>query len=107
RGTFFGYNRLVNDMTAIETMKQLGCPVIFDATHSTQQPGGLGNASAGRREMAPMLAKAAIAAGANGLFLEIHPDPANAKSDAACIMPIDWLEDVLNVCKKIFELIRN
>lgn len=107
RGTFFGYNRLVNDMTAIETMKQLGCPVIFDATHSTQQPGGLGNASAGRREMAPMLAKAAIAAGANGLFLEIHPDPANAKSDAACIMPIDWLEDILSICKKIFELIRN
>ena len=107
RGTFFGYNRLVNDMTAIETMKQLGCPVIFDATHSTQQPGGLGNASAGRSEMAPVLAKAAIAAGANGLFLEIHPDPANAKSDAACIMPIDWLEDVLNVCKKIFEVVRS
>ncbi len=106
RGTFFGYNRLVNDMTAIETMKKLGCPVVFDATHSTQQPGGLGNASAGRRETAPILAKAAVAAGANGLFIEVHTEPENAKSDAACIMPIDWLEDLLKVCKEIFEVIR-
>ncbi len=106
RGTFFGYNRLVNDMTAIETMKKLGVPVVFDATHSTQQPGGLGDATAGRREMAPVLARAAIAAGANGLFLEVHTDPKNAKSDAATVMPIDWLEDLLKVCKKIFRLIR-
>jgi len=106
RGTFFGYNRLVNDMTAIETMKKLGCPVVFDATHSTQQPGGLGSASAGRREMAPILAKAAIAAGANGLFLEVHTHPEKAKSDAACVMPIDWLEELLTICKKIFEAVR-
>jgi 2-dehydro-3-deoxyphosphooctonate aldolase (KDO 8-P synthase) len=106
RGTFFGYNRLVNDMTAIEQMKNLGYPVIFDATHSTQQPGGLGNASAGRREMAPILARAAIAAGANGLFIEVHTEPEKSKSDAACIMPIDWLEDLLKVCKNIFEVIR-
>ena len=106
RGTFFGYNRLVNDMTAIEQMKKLGYPVVFDATHSTQQPGGLGNASAGRREMAPVLAKAAIAAGANGLFIEVHTEPEKAKSDAACIMPIDWLEDLLKTCKKIFEVVR-
>jgi 2-dehydro-3-deoxyphosphooctonate aldolase (KDO 8-P synthase) len=106
RGTFFGYNRLVNDMTAIETMKALGCPVVFDATHSTQQPGGLGTASAGRREMAPVLAKAAVAAGANGLFVEVHPNPEKAKSDAACVMPIDWLEDMLITCKKIFETVR-
>ena len=106
RGTFFGYNRLVNDMTAIETMKKLGCPVIFDATHSTQQPGGLGNESAGRREMAPILAKAAVAAGANGLFLEVHTEPEKAKSDAACIMPIDWLDNLLEVCKEIFEIVR-
>lgn len=106
RGTFFGYNRLVNDMTAIETMKGLGCPVVFDATHSTQQPGGLGTSSAGRREMAPVLAKAAIAAGANGLFTEVHTEPEKAKSDAACIMPIDWLEDLLKVCKEIFEIVR-
>jgi 2-dehydro-3-deoxyphosphooctonate aldolase (KDO 8-P synthase) len=106
RGTFFGYNRLVNDMTAIDTMKSLGCPVVFDATHSTQQPGGLGNMSAGRREMAPILARAAVAAGANGLFIEVHTEPEKAKSDAACIMPIDWLEDLLKVCKKIFEVVR-
>ncbi len=107
RGTFFGYNRLVNDMTAIEAMKKLGCPVIFDATHSTQQPGGLGHASAGRREMAPVLARAAVAAGANGLFIEVHTRPNKAKSDAACIMPVDWLEDLLKTCKKIFQLVRN
>ncbi len=105
RGTFFGYNHLVNDMTAIDSMKKLGCPVIFDATHSTQQPGGLGNASAGRREMAPILAKAAIAAGANGLFIEVHTEPEKAKSDAACIMPINWLEELLTVCKQIFEIV--
>jgi 2-dehydro-3-deoxyphosphooctonate aldolase (KDO 8-P synthase) len=106
RGTFFGYNHLVNDMTAIESMRELGCPVVFDATHSTQQPGGLGNSSAGRREMAPILAKAAVAAGADGLFLEVHPEPEKAKSDSACIMPLDWVEDLLIVCKKISELIR-
>lgn len=106
RGTFFGYNRLVSDMTAIDTMKKLGCPVVFDATHSTQQPGGLGDASAGRPEFAPILAKAAVAAGADGLFIEVHTDPAKAKSDAASIMPIDWLEDLLKVCKEIFELVR-
>jgi 2-dehydro-3-deoxyphosphooctonate aldolase (KDO 8-P synthase) len=106
RGTFFGYNRLVNDMTAIDTMKKLGCPVVFDATHSAQQPGGLGDASAGRREMAPILAKAAVAAGADGLFIEVHTEPEKAKSDAACVMPIDWLEDLLCVCKRIFEVVR-
>jgi 2-dehydro-3-deoxyphosphooctonate aldolase (KDO 8-P synthase) len=106
RGTFFGYNRLVNDMTAIEIMKGLDCPVVFDATHSTQQPGGLGNATAGRREMAPILARAATAAGSNGLFIEVHTNPEKAKSDAACIMPINWLEDLLKVCKEIFEVVR-
>jgi 2-dehydro-3-deoxyphosphooctonate aldolase (KDO 8-P synthase) len=106
RGTFFGYNRLVNDMTAIDTMKKLGCPVVFDATHSAQQPGGLGETSAGRPEFAPILAKAAVAAGANGLFIEVHTEPEKAKSDAASIMPIDWLEDLLEVCKKIFEVVR-
>jgi 2-dehydro-3-deoxyphosphooctonate aldolase (KDO 8-P synthase) len=105
RGTFFGYNRLVNDMTSIEIMKRLGCPVVFDATHSTQQPGGLGDASAGRPEMAPVLAKAAIAAGANGLFIEVHTEPEKAKSDAGSIMPIEWLDDLLKVCKKIFDVV--
>jgi len=107
RGTFFGYNRLVNDMTAIPAMQSLGCPVIFDATHSTQRPGGLGNASGGMREMSPVLAKAAVAAGADGLFLEVHTDYKNAKSDAATIMPIEWLEKLLTDCKKIYEIARS
>ncbi len=105
RGTFFGYNRLVNDMTAIDAMKRLDCPVVFDVTHSTQQPGGLGNATAGRREMAPILAKAATAAGANGLFIEVHPEPEKAKSDAACVLPLDWLEELLKICKEIFGIV--
>jgi len=104
RGTFFGYNRLVNDMTAIAVMQQFGCPVAFDATHSTQQPGGLGAASGGRREMAPLLARAAVAAGANGLFLEVHPEPDKALSDAASMLPLDWLEDLVRVCRAIFEI---
>jgi 2-dehydro-3-deoxyphosphooctonate aldolase (KDO 8-P synthase) len=107
RGTFFGYNRLVNDMTAIPAMKDLGCPVIFDATHSTQQPGGLGDASAGRPEMAPLLAKAAVAAGTNGLFLEVHTDPKNAKCDAASMIPVDSVRDLLVTCKKISEIVRS
>ncbi len=107
RGTFFGYNRLVNDMTAISEMKKLGCPVIFDATHSTQQPGGLGYASAGNRLFAPILAKAAIAAGANALFLEVHTDPKKAKSDATTVLPISRLQNLLKTCKQIFEIVRN
>jgi 2-dehydro-3-deoxyphosphooctonate aldolase (KDO 8-P synthase) len=106
RGTFFGYNRLVNDMTAIESMKKFGCPVVFDATHSTQQPGGLGNVTGGLRQMAPILAKAAVAAGANGLFIETHTNPEKAKSDAATVMPIDWLDNLLSTCKQIFEVVR-
>jgi len=105
RGTFFGYNRLVNDMTAIEMMKRLGCPVVFDATHSTQHPGGLGTASGGRREMAPILARAAVAAGANALFLEVHPEPEKAKSDAASMLPLEWLEGLMRTCKDIFEVV--
>ena len=106
RGTFFGYNRLVNDMTSIETMKQLGVPVVFDATHSTQRPGGLGSASGGVREYAPILARSAIAAGANGLFLEVHTDPAAARCDAESVMPIEWVEGVVSSCKEIFEIVR-
>ncbi|MGA2679350.1 MAG: 3-deoxy-8-phosphooctulonate synthase [Sedimentisphaerales bacterium] len=104
RGTFFGYNRLVNDMTAISIMKGLGCPVVFDATHSTQQPGGLGNTTGGRRQFAPILAKAAIAAGANALFLEVHTNPRQAKSDSAVVMPIEWVGELLTDCRRIFEI---
>jgi 2-dehydro-3-deoxyphosphooctonate aldolase (KDO 8-P synthase) len=106
RGTFFGYNRLVNDMTSISIMKQFGCPVVFDATHSTQQPGGLGDVSGGDQQMAPVLAAAAVAAGADGLFLEVHTSPTEAKSDTECIMPIEWLPDLLTRCKKIFDVVR-
>lgn len=105
RGTFFGYNRNVNDMTAIALMQQIGCPVVFDATHSTQRPGGLGTASAGVPDMAPILARAAVAAGANGLFLEIHPDPANALCDAACMLPVSQVEAMVTVCNRIRQLI--
>ncbi len=105
RGTFFGYNRLVNDMASIVAMQRFGCPVVFDATHSTQQPGGLGTASGGRRELAPVLARAAVAAGADGLFFEVHPEPENAKSDAASMLPLDWLEGVVRDCRRIFEIV--
>jgi 2-dehydro-3-deoxyphosphooctonate aldolase (KDO 8-P synthase) len=106
RGTFFGYNRLVNDMASISIMKGFGCPVVFDATHSVQMPGGLGTVSAGNRRMAPVLARSAVAAGANGLFIEVHTEPEKAKSDAACIMPIEWVADSLRTCKEIFEIVR-
>ena len=106
RGTFFGYNRLVNDMTAIAAMRKLGSPVVFDATHSTQRPGALGGASGGQREMAPILARAAVAAGADGLFFEVHTEPEQAKSDAASVIPLEWLEELVTICKEIFELVR-
>jgi 2-dehydro-3-deoxyphosphooctonate aldolase (KDO 8-P synthase) len=92
-------------MTAVGVMWRFGCPVVFDATHSTQQPGGLGTASGGRRELAPVLARAAVAAGADGLFLEVHPEPEKAKSDAASMLPLDWLEDVVKSCRGIFEIV--
>ena len=106
RGTFFGYNRLVNDMTAIPAMAAYGCPTVFDVTHSTQQPGGLGNASAGAPEMAPVLAKAAVAAGVNGLFMEIHPDPPKAHCDAACMLPLKKVTGLVETCKQIHSIIR-
>lgn len=105
RGTFFGYNRLVNDMTAIPAMVDLGCPVVFDVTHSTQQPGGLGNASGGRPELASTLAKAAVAAGANALFMEIHPDPAKALCDAACMLPLKDVQPLVETCKQIHTIV--
>lgn len=107
RGTFFGYNRLVNDMTSIPAMQNLGCPVVFDATHSTQRPGGLGRASAGRRELAPLLARSAIAAGANGLFMEVHPNPQEALCDAECMLPIDQVEPLVRACQSIFKIVHN
>lgn len=95
RGTFFGYGRLVNDMQAIPFMQALGVPVIFDATHSVQEPGGRGAASGGNRAMVEPLARAAVAIGADGLFFETHPDPDRALSDGPNMVPLDELPRVL------------
>jgi 2-dehydro-3-deoxyphosphooctonate aldolase (KDO 8-P synthase) len=107
RGTFFGYNRLVNDFTGLSVMKQFGCPVVFDITHSTQQPAGLGNQSGGNPQFSPLLARAAVAAGVDGLFLECHPDPKNAKSDAATMLKLDDVEPLLTQVKQIAQLRAN
>src|SRR3954454_19033347 len=104
RGTFFGYNRLVNDFTGLAVMKGFGVPVVFDVTHSTQQPAGQGTSSGGNPQYSPMLARAAVAAGVDGLFLECHPDPRNAKSDAATMLGLEEVEPLLTSCKQIAEL---
>ena len=104
RGTFFGYNRLVNDFTGLAVMKELGCPVVFDITHSTQQPAGMGTQSGGNPQYSPLLARAAVAAGVDGLFLECHPDPRHAKSDAATMMDLKDVEPLLGQCRDIAEL---
>jgi len=101
RGVSFGYNNLVSDFRCIKIMQDLGCPVIFDATHSVQLPGGAGASSAGQREFAPLLAKAAIAAGANGIFIETHIDPAKALSDGPNSMKLTDLEPLLVQLKAI------
>lgn len=101
RGTFFGYNRLVNDMTAIPKMQRYA-PVVFDATHSCQRPGGAGTISGGDREFVPTLAAAALAAGANALFMEVHNDPKNAQSDPATVFPLDQLEKTLGRLLRMF-----
>lgn len=95
RGVSFGYNTLVSDMRALEVMKRTGCPVVFDATHSVQQPGGLGTSSGGDREMVPILARAAVAVGVAGVFMETHPDPDRALSDGPNSWPLGKLEDLL------------
>jgi len=105
RGTFFGYNRLVNDMTSIPAMKDLGCPVVFDVTHSTQRPGGLGNASGGAPQLAATLARSAVAAGANALFMEIHPNPSKALCDAACMLSLDQVQPLVKNCNRIFDIV--
>jgi 2-dehydro-3-deoxyphosphooctonate aldolase (KDO 8-P synthase) len=103
RGTTFGYNNLVADMRAIPILKSFGFPVVFDATHSVQLPGGGGDKSAGQREFAPVLAKAALAVGANGLFIETHPKPDAALSDGPNMIPLGDMAKVLRVLQKIFK----
>lgn len=95
RGASFGYNNLVSDMRGLALMRQTGCPVVFDATHSVQMPGGLGTSSGGQREMVPVLARAAVAVGVDGVFMETHPDPANALSDGPNSWPLDKVEALL------------
>lgn len=102
RGTFFGYRNLVNDMTAIPRM-QAFAPVVFDATHSCQHPGAAGDRSGGAREFVPVLARAAVAAGADALFLEVHDNPPAARSDAATVWPVSELEALLAQCLRIRE----
>ena len=101
RGTFFGYGRLVNDMRAIPQMQALGVPVIFDATHSVQEPGGLGSATGGNRAMVEPLARAAMAIGADGLFCETHPDPDRSPSDGPNMIPLDQFAAFL---KRLLEI---
>jgi 2-dehydro-3-deoxyphosphooctonate aldolase (KDO 8-P synthase) len=96
RGTFFGYGRLVNDMRSLPQMRELGAPVIFDATHSVQEPGGLGTATGGNREMVEPLARAATAIGVDGLFFEVHPEPDKAPSDGPNMLRLDEFPAVLN-----------
>lgn len=95
RGVTFGYNNLVSDMRSLAIMRQTGCPVVFDATHSVQLPGGQGTCSGGQREHVPVLARAAIAAGVAGLFMESHPDPTKAMSDGPNSWPLDRMEALL------------
>jgi 2-dehydro-3-deoxyphosphooctonate aldolase (KDO 8-P synthase) len=106
RGTTFGYNNLVADMRAIPILRGFGFPVIFDATHSVQQPGGGGDRSAGQREFAPVLARAALAAGADGLFLETHPQPDRALSDGPNMIPLGDMPKLLQGLLRVFEAVR-
>jgi len=105
RGTSFGYNNLVVDMTSITEMKNLGCPVVFDATHSVQKPGGKGSATGGNREYVEPLAKAALAAGADHLFMEVHPDPDHALSDGPNMVPLDQMESMLRRLMRVYDAV--
>lgn len=101
RGTSFGYNTLISDMRGLAVMRDTGCPVVFDATHSVQQPGGQGQSSGGQREFVPVLARAAVAAGVAGLFMETHPDPSKALSDGPNAWPMGEIESLLETLVQI------
>lgn len=101
RGTTFGYNNLVVDMRSIPIIQDAGLPLIFDATHSVQLPGGAGSSSSGERQYAPVLARAAVAAGCSGLFMETHPHPDTAPSDGANMLPLEWVEPLLTTCLEL------
>ena len=107
RGTSFGYNTLVSDMRGLSSMRSTNCPIVFDATHSVQQPGGEGASSGGQREMVPVLARAAVAVGVSGIFMETHPNPELAKSDGLNSMPMNLMFTLLETLKKIDEVTKN
>jgi 2-dehydro-3-deoxyphosphooctonate aldolase (KDO 8-P synthase) len=106
RGVSFGYNTLVSDMRGLAIMRETGCPVVFDATHSVQQPGGLGEKSGGQREFVPVLARAAVAVGISGLFAETHPDPDKALSDGPNAWPLPHMKALLETLKEIDALVK-
>ena len=106
RGTSFGYNTLVSDMRGLASMRSTGCPVVFDATHSVQQPGGNGTTSGGQREMVPVLARAAIAAGISGIFMETHPNPEKALSDGPNMWPLGNLKPLLETMKALDDVVK-
>ncbi len=107
RGVSFGYNNLVSDMRSLEIMKKTQCPVVFDATHSVQLPGGQGKSSGGQREFIPVLAKAAISVGIQGLFMETHPNPEKALSDGPNSWPLDKMRNLLEILLQIDEVVKN
>ncbi len=106
RGVSFGYRTLISDMRGLATMRTTGCPVVFDATHSVQQPGGLGSASGGQRQFVPVLSRAAVAAGVAGLFMETHPDPDNALSDGPNAWPLADMERLLGTLLELDAVIK-
>jgi 2-dehydro-3-deoxyphosphooctonate aldolase (KDO 8-P synthase) len=106
RGASFGYNNIVSDMRSLAIMRETGCPVVFDATHSVQLPGGQGTSSGGQREFVPVLARAAVATGIAGLFMETHPDPANAKSDGPNAWPLDRMESLLTTLVELDRVVK-
>jgi 2-dehydro-3-deoxyphosphooctonate aldolase (KDO 8-P synthase) len=101
RGVSFGYNNLISDMRSLAVMRDTGCPVVFDATHSVQLPGGQGTSSGGQREFVPVLARAAVAVGVSGLFMETHPDPDQALSDGPNAVPLDQIESLLCLLREL------
>jgi 2-dehydro-3-deoxyphosphooctonate aldolase (KDO 8-P synthase) len=107
RGTCFGYNTLVSDMRALALMRTAGCPVVFDATHSAQQPGGQGSVSGGQREMVPVLARAAVAVGVAGLFMETHPNPEQALSDGAIMWPLARMQELLETLVELDRVVKS
>jgi 2-dehydro-3-deoxyphosphooctonate aldolase (KDO 8-P synthase) len=107
RGASFGYNNLVSDMRSLAIMRETECPVVYDATHSVQMPGGLGSVSGGQREMVPVLARAAVAAGVSGVFMETHPKPEEALSDGPNSWPLDLMESLLNTLAELDRTVKS